>query len=85
MLQVDSMITLFLYGIGAVVLPPNDVTPVNYIIPIWNWSSLAGNFLPFVFSYYIIPIWNWSCVPAVSILPGIANITLFLYGIGAIK
>mgnify|MGYP003397947683 CR=1 FL=1 len=41
---VYTIITLFLYGIGArlivdVFLP----VPAHYIIPIWNWSHLIYN------------------------------------------
>ena len=58
---VYTIITLFLYGIGA-------FTPflfcfflsTNYIIPIWNWSLNKQFLCNFSCVYYIIPIWNWS-------------------------
>ena len=56
-----SIITLFLYGIGAF----NPVTTFckhsyYYIIPIWNWSNINVTDIATMLNNYIIPIWNWS-------------------------
>ena len=36
---VYTIITLFLYGIGAISCHSTPPVVANYIIPIWNWSS----------------------------------------------
>ena len=36
---VYTIITLFLYGIGAILSKLSNHIPSYYIIPIWNWSG----------------------------------------------
>ena len=56
---------------------------IHYIIPIWNWSPYSIKYCVQLINNYIIPIWNWSLnVPLIYLRN--YQITLFLYGIGAI-
>ena len=54
------LITLFLYGIGAIDrMVALGIGSKDYIIPIWNWS-IDIDVPIYRYIYYIIPIWNWS-------------------------
>ena len=77
-------ITLFLYGIGAIVIRFSfrklfKITLLLYGIGAGN---RAGANAPNICNY-IIPIWNWSRHLVTSVVATVL-ITLFLYGIGAI-
>ena len=55
------MITLFLYGLGALLISSLKDGILYYIIPIWNWSNcLPPPVVNPPIIDYIIPIWNWS-------------------------
>ena len=80
-----SKITLFLYGIGAIlkVLFSHFLLGLHYS---YMELELINVFCSLIVlsANYIIPIWNWSEKELVTLELILTQITLFLYGIGAI-
>ena len=59
---VYTIITLFLYGIGACASPNGVCDTMKITLFLYGIGALfLLCLIAFIKPYYIIPIWNWSC------------------------